>query len=120
MTVCNLCSKRESRARNFSLPFTSKECEENSKNFSSGLSDDGITYIEGNGKHFKINSETEVDIVTDISTEKAIVFEVDVHNMKEGKPIVIKDYKDALLASLYSQVEHLKSELDEKNLFIRC
>ena len=55
MTVCNLCDKRESRARSFSLPFTCKECGENSKNFSSALSDDEITYIDGNGKHFKIN-----------------------------------------------------------------
>ena len=29
------------------------------------------------------------------------------------------DYKDALLASLYSQVKFLKNELDEKNLLIR-
>ena len=79
MTVCNLCDKRETHARNFSLPFTCKECEENSKNFSSALSDDGITYIDGNGKHFKINSETEVEKVTDISTEKEIVLEVDEH-----------------------------------------
>ena len=41
-------------------------------------------------------------------------------NIKDGKSIDINDlYKDALLASLCSQLEHLTSELDEKNLFIR-
>ena len=31
----------------------------------------------------------------------------------------MNDYKDVLFASLYSQVEHLKGELEEKNILIR-
>ena len=32
---------------------------------------------------------------------------------------VLNNYKDALLASLYSQMEFLKNEIEEKNLLIR-
>ena len=39
---------------------------------------------------------------------------------KHGIDINInKNYKDALLASLYSQIEFLRKELEEKNLLIR-
>ena len=34
-------------------------------------------------------------------------------------PIDTNDFKDALLASLYSQVEFLKSQIEEKDLLIR-
>ena len=41
-----------------------------------------------------------------------------VHDSDE-KPIDTNDFKDALLASLYGQVEFLKSKLEEKDLLIR-
>ena len=99
MAVCNFCTKRETRARRFTLPFTCKECEENNQNYASTVND--ITYVDASGKHVNINSETEINIIDD------------------DKPIDKTNYKDALLASLYNQVELLRNQLEEKDLLIR-
>ena len=96
MVVCNFCNKRESRARHFSLPFTCKECENNYKNYATDNS--MITFMDKSGKEIKINNDTEIIL---------------------EKTIDVNDYKDSLLASLYSQVEFLRNELNEKNLLIR-
>ena len=67
--------------------------------------DNNITFIDGSGKKVVINSDTEFSILED---------------KDEGdKPFDTNNIKDALLASLYSQVEFLKSQLEEKDLLIR-
>ena len=57
-----------------------------------------ITFMDKSGKEIKINNDTEIIL---------------------EKTIDVNDYKDSLLASLYSQVEFLRNELNEKNLLIR-
>ena len=98
MVVCNFCDKRESRARRFSLPFTCKECENNYTNYATNTS--VITFVDKSGKEIKVNNDTEIAV-------------------ERTSDMNINDYKDSLLASLYSQVEFLRNELNEKKLLIR-
>ena len=104
MVTCNFCDKRMTRARSFSLPCTCTECLNNRSNYATSANDD-INYITSGGKSIVINSETELDI--EIESEKT-------------NPVDSTDFKDALLASLYSQVEFLRNELSGKNLLIRA
>ena len=99
MTVCNIRTKRETCACRFTLPFTCKECEENCKNYANTVND-VITYIDTTGKYININNDTEINIVHD-------------------KLIDITDFKDTLLASLYSQVQLLRNQLEEKDFLIQ-
>ena len=103
MAVCNFCNITENRARKFNLPFTCKDCEMNPDNYMNTQDDDNnITFIDGSGKKVVINSDTEFSIL---------------ENKDEGdKPFDTNNIKDALLASLYSQVEFLKSQLEKKDL----
>ena len=102
MTICNYCEKRETRARKFSMPFTCDDCVNNDENYAIDDEDGIITYIDSSGKYININKETELDI-----------------EIKNDKPINTDDFKDALLACLYSRIEDLKDELAEKNFIIR-
>ena len=86
--------------RRFSLPFTCKECQQNKQNLING---DAITYITASGKEYEIGSDNEVEIVHD----------------SDEKLIDTNDFKDALLASRYVQVEFLRNQLEEKDLLIR-
>ena len=63
--------------------------------------DDGELFtIDANGTEVMVNEEINIEM--------------------EPKPVnCMENYKDALLASLYSQVDFLKNELQEKNLLIR-
>ena len=57
---------------------------------------------------------------TTIASEYESNNEQDAQSITKSKHILNKDnYKDTLLASLYSQVELLRDELEEKNLLIR-
>ena len=70
------------------------------RNYANTASNDN-TYVDTSGKYFNIYNVTEINIVED------------------DNPIDITDFKDALLASLYSQVELLRNQLEEKDLLIR-
>ena len=76
MTVCNFCSRRESRAIIFSLPFTCKECEEKHSNYTEVRDDCGITYIDASGKYIKIDNDTELHVVNDNTDNTEINKEV--------------------------------------------
>ena len=102
MTVCNYCEKHETRARKFSTPFTCDECVNNGANYAIDGEDGIITYIDSSGKYINIDKDTELGI-----------------EIKNDQPINTNDFKDALLACLYSRVEDLKNELAEKNFIIR-
>ena len=57
---------------------------------------------------------------TTIASEYESNNEQDAQSIMKSKHILNKDnYKEALLASLYSQVEFLRNELEEKNLLLR-
>ena len=67
---------------------------------SSDLTDGEIFKIDANGTEVKLTEEINIEV--------------------EPKPVnCMQHYKDALLASLYSQLEFLKNELEGKNLLIR-
>ena len=74
-------------------------------------SDDAITFISSSGKEFRINSDTELNIENEKPIESS-----DFKKLRGNeKPIDTNDFKDALLASLYSQVELLRNQLEEKD-----
>ena len=103
MTICNFCGKRETRNRIFKSPYTCNQCIADEHNYmdDDDESNDDIIYIDSTGKKVKVTNEEEMEIIASTSVN------------------CIDDYKDALLASLYSQVEFLRNELVEKNLLIR-
>ena len=63
-----------------------------------------MIYINESGKHIKINSNTEINIEA---------------RKPSGKTIDTYNSKDSPLSSLYSQVEHLRNELEDKHLLVR-
>ena len=69
-----------------------------------------ITYIDASGKKISINKHTEINIIRTKHELNADPKEI----VDTGK------LKDALLDSLYSQVEFLRDEIKEKNLLIRA
>ena len=103
MVVCNFCNRRETRTRRFTLPFTCIECEKIPEYYTDINNE--ITYVDASGKNVNIKNDTEIEI--EIETDSRENF-IDTNN-----------YKDSLLASLYSQVEFLRNEINEKNLLIR-
>ena len=109
MTVCNFCNRRELRSRRFTLPFTCVECEQNQKNKQSLIDGDEITFINASRKEYTIDTDTKLNIT--ISDDSPNVFgnnesctNGDNNNIDDDKPIDTKNFKDALLASLYNQV----------------
>ena len=71
-------------------------CESTENN----ITDEDLIIMDKQGKNIIISSDTELELDTKCICNT-------------------NDYKDALLASLYSQVEFLKTELDEINLLMR-
>ena len=61
--------------------------------------DDCVILFVNSGKDIKINQDLSLPIITEFDTRE--------------------NFKDVLLASLYSQVEFLRSELIEKNHIIK-
>ena len=117
MVVGNYCNKQETCARRFTLPFTCKDCELNEKNYQTS-NNAIITYISASGKEIQISEDSELSI----HSEKSIGNSYGVNsanNIGNEKPIDNTDFKDALLASLYSQVEFLRNQFEEKDLLIR-
>ena len=77
-----------------------------------------LFFLNSSGKEFPITTDSDLEIVN-IQAEKSIESS-DVNNVhSDTKPVDTNDFKDALLASLYSQVEFLRDQLHEKDLLIR-
>ena len=66
----------------------------------SSEANDDLFIIDASGKEVKITEEIKI-------------------NVEPKLDFCIDNYKNALLASLYSQLDFLKKELDEKNLLVR-
>ena len=64
MTICNYCERRETRSNKFPLPFTCNQCINQETNYDNNEDDDIITYIDSNGKHIKVNIDTELNVET--------------------------------------------------------
>ena len=106
MTLCNFCNKRESRSNQFDNPYVCNQCSLNPVNYAENNED--IIFIDESYKRTVINKETEIDIInnhTDVNVNK--------------QPIDTSNYKDALMANLYTQIEFLKHQICEKDLIIR-
>ena len=101
MTNCNFCNKRETRSCKFDDPYVCNSCKDNQENYADNR--DGITFIDSGGNRIEINSDTDFDII------------------HENDKIIdtVNSYKDSLLASLYSQVDFLRNQIEEKDLQIR-
>ena len=118
MSTCKVCNKR--RTRSLCLDDATNICKDifNSGNYEVTITDDAEVL------HESLISENQL-------------YSPPVH-CKKDPPAIINDnslpsisstidctlntqdnYKDALLAALYSQVEFLRNELNEKNLLIR-
>ena len=113
MVLCSFCNKRESRSRRFSTAYVCEECynDDNNYDFNYELNNDELIFVDASNKKYKISKDTELEILNitqSTNNEKNI-----------GLPIDDEHFKNALLASLYSQVEFLKSQLEEKDLLIR-
>ena len=94
MTTCNLCGKRESRNRPFYDAFVCNQCSDDTNNYTSDGGD--ITFINSENKKVQITSETELDIsIINSLISKSNAKLIDCNN----------DYKYALMASLYSQMD---------------
>ena len=123
MALCNFCNRKETRNRQFATPFTCIECINNSDNYTNEESahSGDIIFISDEGKKVTtINESTELKIINSADDTSKIIPTQDLKNNSN-------DFKDNLLASLYSQVEFLKNmimekdrQLEESNLHIRA
>ena len=125
--LCKICSKRLTRN---SCPIANRSICENCKNVidqgnynlivndvsssvstTSNLSESVFSEVEAPvniEEIFRNNHETPI-LDNDIQYESPVMGQVETS----------RNFKDALLASLYSQVEFLRNEIEEKNLLIR-
>ena len=121
MSNCIICNKKETRSR--PLLATTNICTECTNNINTdnyeineipaSIATTGISSLE------QQSDENERFDSTDRGKEMDINDEEDIVN-RDGIDInVNENYKDALLASLYSQIEFLRNELEEKNFLIR-
>ena len=121
MPLCNFCNLKETRSRRFTLPFTCSECANNKDNYRNMFNlpeennNEEIIYIDNKGQEITINELTELNIVNEAEIKPI------------DKSIDMNNFKDNLLASLYSQVEYLKhiiqikdNQIEESNLHIRA
>ena len=131
MAKCTICNMEISRLCTLSV--NTNICDECSVKIS--LNDYVLTNKIDNSTSNIHENTSLVSINSCESTENNITDEDLIRIDKQGKNIIISsdtelevdtkcicntnDYKDALLASLYSQVEFLKNELDDKDLLIR-
>ena len=109
MSLCNYCQRKETRSRSFTLPQMCDECA--NKIELHNTNDQNLIFIDSNAKDTYFNENTEFSTTNDLS--KTII------NQQQDDKYDAIDYKDALLNSLYSQVEFLRNELSEKNILIK-
>ena len=115
MALCNFCIRKETRYnRHFVLPFTCFECSNNGdyyvdtdKDDNEGNNNGDIIYVDSQGKNITINESTELCIISETDGASK--------NIPTQTEIDTSDFKDSLLASLYSQVEFLKQVIVEKD-----
>ena len=98
-----------SRSRAFSESYVCNECHNNAANYD--INDNRIAFIDAFHKRYEISSDTEIDIVNPCNNNNI--------DVPDNVPISKDNYKDALLVSLYTQVEYLKTQISEKDLLIR-
>ena len=113
MTICNFCNKRESRSYTFDNIRARNFCK-NKDNYITA--DDDIIFIDSRDKRIQITSETELDVINIHSTANN---SMNTNDNALKSLIDTENFKDVLLAPLYSQVEFLRTQVVEKDLLIR-
>ena len=121
MTFCSYCNKRESRSRTFSKPNACKECHNDTANDVDNR--DEITFIDECAKDDDNNSITTETFINDrfqniVNNSIKSQVKDELQKLLSDKTINGENYKDALLANLYSSMELLKGEIAEKNCII--
>ena len=96
------------------LPFTCHECYTNADNYLDAHSEDNertddLIYIDNEGKNIIIDESTEISIINVNDSDHAT------KDIPTQNKINTTDFKDSLLASLYSQVEFLRQVIVEKD-----
>ena len=120
MTTCDRCNKRLTRLSSINEKVnTCHDCESAIRDEDFGQSIKG-----GNDSKYNGNITDDAKISTPNSTTSSNVSSISnrvsgIPGFQLPKSEINTDFKDALLASLYSQVEFLRGELEEKNLLIR-
>ena len=99
MTTCKLCNKRETKC-NFNKTNICNECSTNENNY-----EGDIIFVDASNKMIQITSDTEIELNLDDNIDTPN------NDLK-----AMHDFKDSLLASLYSQVEFQRDELRQKNV----
>ena len=96
--------ERKPGADVFVLPYTCSECLNDANNYrNTDENIEDIIYIDSNRKEIVINELTELKIIDDTK------------ELEQQQNIDAGNFKDALLASLYSQVEFLKQAIVAKD-----
>ena len=124
MVLCNFCNRKETRNRPFANGFTCLDCLNNTDNYLDTYDEtttcDDIIFISSEGKKIITDESMELNLIHEKDDAKKYISP---HN----SPINSNDFKDSLLASLYTQLEFLKQiivekdhQLEECNLHIRA
>ena len=124
MSICLICRNKVTRNRTIDSNNTCSECIINLKKLNGEiviLDDKSQVSREASDGETGETGETD-DVLNFIDTISDEIKEREKTPIIKGRlpeiNCMIND-KDALLASLYSQVTFLKNEIEEKNLFIR-
>ena len=108
MTFCKLCGSRQTRNRPLDNTNVCNSCKGINENYSTN--DEEMTFIDSSGKNYILDINSEINI---IHSDDSQIMDNDYI------PINSMDFKDNLLASLYTQVEFLKNQIMEKDLLIK-
>ena len=110
MALCNFCNRKETRIRPFTPAFTCFDCSNDSDNYidtnDENVNREGIIFINNEGKNVTINQSTELCIIEETDDASKNIPTQDINT---------NDFKDNLLASMYSQLEFLKQVIVKKD-----
>ena len=132
MSNCSICNRMVTSRRQLCSDSSFNICIQCSTNIKES------NYVISNEKHeqveqfIKFKHDDNINLGQSINDEEDLIFigvnnktisianDTEIHiETQEAAIDVTENFKDALMASLYSQVEFLKNEIEEKNLVIR-
>ena len=113
MSTCTTCARKETRSRPLMSDNTCNECtliKENDE-----CSECALTVCDKVSDTPIIISKESIEVLN--RSSEYIVNNI--HTQTDNESLAQNDFKDSLLASLYSQVEFLRGEIQERNQVIR-
>ena len=125
MSNCSICSRKITRKRQLYL--NTEICLQCIKNINDYISEENnltdafnqSTEDTLNSSLLSIINEEDLIYIDGIGKTVSITDDTDLNIISENNIDVLNNHKDALLASLYTQVTFLKTEIEEKNMLIR-